>query len=443
MSFENRRSIIDILTLNQNVPEEWDIIDKEYKAVGIDRLKIDGNTYTNYGAYSFIWEISYVTSPERSSGGVIDNLDSYPIIIVGHLIIDYSIISIDDWRAIFRGQLEKREFVVECYDPIYNEPTKLKMYFPPEQMPKFKTINRKIFNSTKEEWEDYILLYGVGDYQLEMIGTNSALDLVSVVYHLNPPKDDSGYPIVPDQQIGEPNVYKGEEIIIGRAATFKNETFDGRYKFVGWNINPQGGEKGNYLDGYAYTINTNLVLYARWESTEEKTLTFNYGLSTPMIDSLTMQEVNNRKVVQGKSIGALPTFNTEPSVEIEKTLYYPYTNGQWWKVPVKAQKVDENGNDITNTLIVKDNELYWSDKDTTIYLLYDTKEYMLTYYLDGNLYASANVKYNTPLALPTLYKNGYLFSGWFFDSEFKKAAPNNLSMPPKSIQLYAKFTEIK
>ena len=92
MSVENRRNVIDILSLNHNIPEDWEIIEKEYKAVDIDKLKIDGNTYTNYGAYAFIWEISYVKPPERSANGAISNLNSYAVIITGHLIIDYSII---------------------------------------------------------------------------------------------------------------------------------------------------------------------------------------------------------------------------------------------------------------------------------------------------------------------------------------------------------------
>lgn len=439
MSVENRRNVIDILSLNHNIPKDWEIIEKEYKAVDIDKLKIDGNTYTNYGAYAFIWEISYVKPPERSANGAISNLNSYAVIITGHLIIDYSIISIDDWRSIFRSQLEKREFVVECYDPIYNEKTKLKMYFATEQMPKFRFINRKIFTSTKQEWEDYILLYGVGEYTLEMIGTNNDLDLVSVVYHLNPPKDSDGYPIVPDEQIGEPDVYKGEEILIGKSAGFQTETFNGKYKFVGWNINPEGGEKGNYLDGYAYTINTNLVLYAIWESNEEKTLTFNYGLSQPMIDESTMQYVNNRKVVKGKSIGALPNFDQTPSVEYNGEEKHPYTNGKWWKTPTKSKKVDENGNDITDTLIVKSGELYWSDYDSTIYLLYDTVKYKATYYLDGALYSEVEIEYNSSLILPKLVKPDHTFSGWYTDSDYKNSAP--LTMPPEPITLYARFVK--
>lgn len=438
MSYNNRRSVPEILSLNHNIPSDWEIIKTEYKPVGMERVKIDSNTYTNYGAYSFIWEISYVVPPERSSGGQMSNLNSHAVIITGHFIIDYSIISIDDWRSIFRSQLEKREFVVECYDPIYDKTTKLKMYFPPEEMPKFRTVNRKFFNYSEDKVEEYLLLFGVSEYKLEMIGTNNDLDLVSVIYHLNPPSD-TGFT---DEQVGEDDVYKGEEIVIGKGTDFQEETFNGKYKFKGWNINPNGGDKGNYLDGYAYTINTDLVLYAIWEKSEENTLTYSYGLSDPMVDTTNMSYVNNKKVVKGKSIGSLPTFNPSPSVVIDDKTYYPYTNGQWWKVPVKVKKVDESGVDITDTLIVKNNELYWSDYDATIYLLYDKSKYTLTYYLDGKLYGSTiNAEYNSSLVLPTLVKENHTFSGWYIDSGFTKKAPNN--MPPYSINLYAKFTENK
>ena len=112
MSYENRRNLIDILKLDPNIPEDFEIIDKEYRAVDIEKVVIGGNTYTNYGAYSYILEKTYVKSPSRSASGSIGNLNSYATFLTGHLVIDFSIISIDDYRAIMRQHYEQNENVV-------------------------------------------------------------------------------------------------------------------------------------------------------------------------------------------------------------------------------------------------------------------------------------------------------------------------------------------
>ena len=72
-----RRSTYDILSLNPQNPNDWEVINREYLARDIDKVIIDGDTFTNYGDFQFAWEKSYVKSPERSASGVIDNLDDY------------------------------------------------------------------------------------------------------------------------------------------------------------------------------------------------------------------------------------------------------------------------------------------------------------------------------------------------------------------------------
>ena len=65
MSVTNRRNLIDIISLNPNNETDLNVLNKEYRAVDIDKVVIDENVYTNYGAYSFVWEKTYVKSPER------------------------------------------------------------------------------------------------------------------------------------------------------------------------------------------------------------------------------------------------------------------------------------------------------------------------------------------------------------------------------------------
>lgn len=442
-----RRSVYEILSLNPNIPEDWEIINREYKTVDIDKVIIDGDTYTNYGDFQFIWEKAYVREPKRSCRGNLGNLNSHATFITGHLVMNFSIMSIDDYRSIMRKDLEKNEFVVDTYDIIYNERVKIKMYFTTQQIAKLFTIAQHRFNGS--DWEDWIEIVGVHDYTVDLVGTNNDLDLVSVTYHLNPPKNSEGYPIVPDQSVGEEDVYKGEELVIGGATDFQQETFGGLYKFTKWNISPSGGDLGNYVDGYAYTINTNLVLYAQWEATTEHTLTFNYGLADPAINESSYTYETNRTVVKDKSIGTLPIVEA-PKVKYkdifdgkDKEKTDVYFNPQWWKVPQKVKKVDENGNDISNTLVVYNNEPYWVNRDSTIYLLYNVTKYDLTLYLDGMLYQSNSIEYNTPTNLPQLVRLGYTFDGWYYTSDFKNGTKFSGNMPPYSLTLYARWIENK
>ena len=440
---DKRRGVLDIMRLDPSVPKEWDVIDKEYRAVDIEKVVIDGDTFTNYGDFQFVWEKSYVKSPQRSASGAIDNLDSYATFVTPHLIINFSVMSIDDYRAIMRKDLERNEFVVTCYDPIYNKATTNKMYFATPAMAKLRTIARNRFNG--KAWEDYVELIGVDGYTVELIGTNNDLELVSVIYHLNPPSD-TGYS---DKTVAEDDIYSGEDVVIGGVATeITGETFGGKYKFTKWNTsyeNPtEPKAQGNYLNGYSYTINKGdeievgksaLVLYAQWEKTTDHTLSFSYGLADPAINEDTNSYETSRKVVTGKSIGNLPSVET-PTVKAkdlngEEKTYDPYYNGKWYKTPIKA----------ANSVSVSNNELYWVNRDSTIYLLYDVKQYQLVLYLDGELYQSNTVEYNTSMNLPALVKSGYTFDGWYYTPDFKQGTKASGLMPPYMLKLYARWVE--
>ena len=421
-------TIRDILNMSIAQRKEDDRFNTK-KVWDIAKVEIDGNTFTGYKTFSFIREKSYVKSPERSSSGVIENLNSYSSFLTPHFTIDFSLMSIEDYRRLMELIYSKNEFIVKCFDVVGNKVATEKMYFATEEMPKLWAIARAL---NGEEWVE---LLGVQDYTVEMIGTNASFDYVSVVYHFNPP-DGSG---LTDTTEGEDDVYKGEELIVGQNSSFQNNPPQG-YKFAHW-VDSNGTK---YLDGYTYTINHDIVLYAVWESVEEHTLVFNYGLSTTAVDDTTMEFINSRKVVNGKPIGELPTFESNPTVTYDNKEYSgansPFYNGEWWKTTTKAKKVDENGTDITDTLKVKSNDLYWLDYDTTIYLLYDKQEYDLEYYIDDVLHSSVKVKYGEPVSLPKLVKSGYNFKGWYGNETFTKDPPS--TMPPFPIKLYATWENI-
>ena len=437
-----RNSVYDILALDPNKSTDWKIIDTKYRAVDIEKVIIDGDTFTNYGDFQFVWEKSYVKSPSRSNAGVIDNLDSYATFATPHLILNFSIMSIDDYRAIMRKVLERNEFIVECYDPIYNKRISVKMYFATPQMAKLYTIAKTRLN--QGEWEDFVEIVGVHGYTVELIGTNNDIESISVRYIVNPPTETiNGVTTVltPDFAIdsGEDDVYSGQDIIIGSNSNIPQETFGGKYKFTKWNISPQNPTEpkaqGNYINGYSYTIKEPLVLYAQWESVENHTLSFSYGLADPAINEDTYSYDTSRTVVKGKSIGNLPSVET-PTVKVKdlngtENTYDPYYNGKWYKTPIKA----------ANSVPVSNNELYWVNRDSTIYLLYDVKQYQLVLYLDGELYQSNTIEYNTPMNLPALVRSGYTFDGWYYTSDYKQGTKASGMMPPYLLKLYARWVK--
>lgn len=416
------RSIIDIYRLSKEERMS------EYEAEGISQIKISERVFKNYGAYHFIWEKSYNESPVRSIGGAIDNLNSQTTFLTGHLKLDFSVMSIDDYRAIMQLHYSKNEFVVECYDVIYDKPIRLNMYFATEEMAKLRTIANKRLKGNGE-WEEYVDLVGVDGYTVELIGTNTALDLVDVTYHLNPPEDTG----INDATKGEASVYKGEELVIGAGSTFqKNQDVTSKgWKFKHWNTNPEGGDKTVYIDGYAYAINSDLVLYAIWERTTSHTLNFSYGIADPAIDDSEYVYETSRTVIEGKPIGDLPIAQN-PKVTVDKKDYYPYYNGQWYRTAVKA----------TNSVPVSNGALYWSERDSTVYLLFDVLKYPLKLYLDGQLYSENSLEYNTPMNLPILVKSGHKFDGWYTTPDFQKNTTKSGNMTPYALTLYARWVKI-
>ena len=441
---QDRKSVLDILRLDANT--QWGDIAKNYVpsiytddsklSIDINHVVIGGNKFTNYGQFQFVLEKSYVKSPERSSSGVISNLNSYATFVTAHLVLNFSVMSIDDYRKIMKMDLEQNEFVVECYDTIYNRKFVGKMYFATPEMAKLLTIQKKRWNS--REWEEFTLLYGVQDYTVELIGTNADLDRVDVIYHRNATQTDGIE--------GSQECYMGEDVIIGDGIALEAPS---GYKFSKWNTQPDGSGL-NYLNGYAYTINDTMHLYAQWESVDERILSFNYGLADPSINDESFTYENSRKVVYGKSIGILPVAQI-PVVKLtvgnETREYTPYENPQWWKVPRKVQKYDPNsGENITDTLILRNNDIYWLDRDGTAYLLFDTKKYALTLQIwNGSAfetYQTSELEYGASLNLPLPVRTGYRFDGWYTGSSMSgtKASGN---MTPFDLTLYGKWIEEK
>lgn len=411
---------------------------KEYYTADIGYVVIDGNKFDNFGVYSFLWEKSYVKEPTRSSDGSIGNLDSYATFLTGHLQIDFSLMSIDYYRTLMKLIYSKNEFTVECYDIVNDKMIKLRMYFATEEMPTLLTIAQKLQKSS-EEWEEWIELVGIQEYTVELIGTNNDLDTIGVIYHYNPPSSTGQS----DTTIGESDVVAGDEIIIGGAADWQTETFNGQYKFKYW-CDKADGSGAIFIDSQAYTVNSDLVLYAIWEATSSHTLTYNYGLGKPRYDS-NNEPIYNKQISYGTPLGTLPSSEEVPSVTYDKVEYKgadsPYYNGGWYKTPVKATAetpVEEDGVLTYESVPLTSATLYWLNRDTTIYQLYDTKSYAVNFNSNGGTptFNSITAKYGTSIALPNPIRNGFTFKGWYLNGKSFSG-----TMPPFNITLVAEWQE--
>lgn len=428
---DGRNSVYQILS--QTTFQDWETIKKDYDATAISEIKIDGNTFKNYGQYQFIWEKSFVKSPQRSSSGSIGNLNSYTTFLTPHLLINFSIMSIDDYRALMKLHYSKNEFTVECYDFIYKKPITVKMYFGTEEMAKLYTIN-KMRQKSDGEWEDWIELVGVQDYTVELIGTNNDVELVSVRYVYNSDVTPSGAPM-PDQY--EEDVYVGDEIVLGKSSTFPDTPPSNTLKFKEW----RGDDGLTYRNGTVITVNSKMIFYAVWEGITDYTLSFNYGLSevaTDTDENGILYPVLNRSVKLGESIGKLPPL-TDPYVELgeNKKRYYPFENGGWYKYPIKQEDMK-----------VEDNTNYWIPRDDIIYALYDKKKYTVTYnlsYPEGTLQKDRviiepqSIEYGGSVVLPIIKFFTYKLDVWYIDNEYTTKFSG--TMPPYDITIYGRFRD--
>lgn len=385
----------------------------------IDQVIISGTTIKGYGAFSFLWEKSYVKSPTRSADGSIGNLNSYATFITPHLQIDFSLLFIDDYRKIMQLLYSKNEHTVQCYDIVNDRITVNNMYFATESMPVIYSVARQV----QGEENPVIELLGVKDYTVEMIGTNTKLGGKTVTYYPNAPVSMS--PITID-------VVKGQEIIIGDGAEeiINSEPVDSNgkiWEFVRWSsTNSSFGT--SYRNGDTKFIYDDTVFYAIWDFKETYTLSFNYGLGSPEIDS-NGKEIYSRQIKKGEQIGSLYS-SPLPTVVFEDMPYFPYERKGWYWTPQIAD----------TSIQIKETTIYDLTGNGTIYQIFAPKAYTLTFNSNGgSAVNSITAEYGSAVAIPTPTKSGYKFGGWFYDTSFKNKFGGTI--PPTNKVLYAKWVE--
>lgn len=238
----------------------------------ITSFTLDTETYTGYKGYSFFWELTLVSQPERSQGGVID-LTSNAYFITPHLRIDFSLISYHDFMRLRQQQLSKLYFTLKCFDTDFNRVIEEEVYFHPDTLPNFVTMARKL---NGEKW---IEILGAKDYTIELVGTNRLVEKKEIIYNLNAPTDITW---TQETQVKK-EFAKNTTVGVGNNAfittgqdnagqdvkeKISTLTFDKKYEFKYW-CKTADGTGFKYIDGDEYFLRENTEIYAIWQKSAE------------------------------------------------------------------------------------------------------------------------------------------------------------------------------
>jgi hypothetical protein len=174
--------------------------------------------------------------------------------------------SIDSYRTLMKLLYEKNEHIVECYDVVNNDWVTNNMYFATEEMPKLWTIARAL---NGEQWVE---LLGVQDYTVEMIGTNTNFEELTLTYDMNVPlgatwenATTASTTFAKNTTVG---IGSGAVIKVGEEnQTMQSQTFGDTYIFNGWNTKADGSGI-NYINGDEYYLMGNTTLYAQWKTSK-------------------------------------------------------------------------------------------------------------------------------------------------------------------------------
>lgn len=138
---------------------------EDYVANGLTEFWLDDQKYTGCSDYTFIWELSYNKSPDRSQGGATGDLDTnYPTFFTPHATITYSLMSIDDYRRFKQQFNKKRQFMAKFYDVEYDRVITEQMYVATPKEPKLRFITNE---------DNTVSVIGVDNYVIELTGTDN------------------------------------------------------------------------------------------------------------------------------------------------------------------------------------------------------------------------------------------------------------------------------
>lgn len=407
---------------------------ERYGTTAISHIVIDGNKFGGYKTFSSFWEKTYVKQPERSSSGVIDNLNSYATFVTFHLKVDFAMMSIDDYRRLYDLMLDRNEFTVTAYNVRTNQPYTCKMYFAPDQMPKLYAVARKL----QGQGDKYIEILGVQDYTIELIGTNASTEKVEIRYYDNN-----------DNLISSAvkSVDKGVETIVNY-----NYTPTSGYRFDGkWQKNDIEG--AYVFNGSVITPTDNVKLKAVVEPTNQYTLLMDYGAGIKPTPRDNTKQVDSFTIAYGSTISNAIS-NANITLSDGSKLAFPSSG-------TGVPEVSYNGKKYSGSSAYEFSGWYWTTEansgtqvnanttynyqlNRTIHQIYTPKIYDITFNTNDTEITLSTIKatYNEKVVVPQLNKSGRTFKGWYWiDPTDKKEYQftNASTMPPFTLNLYAKW----
>ena len=393
--------------------------------INIAVVKIDEYEFKSYSAFSFLYEKTYIKSPERSADGSITNLNSYATFVTPHLKIDFSLLSIDDYRVLMKMIYARNEFIVTCYDIVNNKMATHKMYFTTEEMPKLWTIARSL------NGEDWVELLGVEDYSVEMVGTNASLEIANILYY-----GENG------ELLYSQEVEKGTDALINYEYT---ATAGNRFDGVWETRNDSNAPYPNGSSVYVSFDLDRLDLYPKVVPTNQYKLSLNFGIGIKPQPQNSNDRVDEFAITKGQTIGtaiysagivlangstfAFPSAGTGvEEVEYAGKKYNPYFFDGWGWTPQKS-----------GSSVLSFTE-YNYDGNRTIYQYYGVNQYSLSFDTKDVSLSLSTVwaKYNEKVTLPTLYSGNKKTVGWYWLNDGVETAFNGI-MPPFNITIYAKW----
>ena len=381
----------------------------------LHRIKIDNTFIGGYGTYSFYIQKTYAKEPERSTSGAIDNLDSYVTFLTPTVRLKFNAMSMTQYCELIKLMHSKNEFQVTCYDIVYGQERTFNAYFSPDDYPELFVLDLEML--------------AVLNYEIELIGTNTDLNTYSITYHLNAPDGT-------DRTVASNNYPMGQEVIVGQGAE-SVKSLDG-YKFNGWNTNSDVEKGTPFVDGTAYKINADLVLYAQWAGNDEYKLSFDYGVGVIPKDS-NNENITSITIKCNDKITCIDSEETKAVTFLEKE-YNPYEETPkwyWTPTPVLGKEQDNSEEIISGTTV------YSVNGNSTIYQLFSTREYSITF-KDGNAESSTILstvtgEYGSKIAKPNLPSGT---KEWYISSVGGESVNNvpfsQSTMPPVDVVVYAK-----
>lgn len=375
------------------------------KKRNLHKFTVDGNTISGYYTYSFFYQKTYPKEPTRSQGGVIDNLNSYATFNTPTLKIKFNALSLDQYRVIMQLILSKNEFVVTCYDEIYDRDVTVKMYFAPDDYP-------ELFSMDLE-------LLAVLNYEIELIGTNADLSTASIVYN-KVKSSDSTQPQVANQTLSRTDLPVGAETLIGEGVSSLKT-------LSGWTFDHWEDKNGvTYVDGEPYILPYGgLTLYAMWKKGGTYKLSYDYGVGEIGTNS-NSQPVTSSDIALN---GTITLISTQPKkVTWNKAEYTPYNTTSYW-----TWQTGNGGNQV------KTGDKYTIQGNSTVYQHFTPNTYSVTYLVDSTEYSKITGAYGATFVKPAdPKKDGKTFVEWRIGSTTGTAF-DQTTIPPTNVTLYAVF----